>query len=134
MRYVVDTNIASAMLALREPVVRHLAKLAPEDIGLPVLVIAELLYGAERAQRKDENIARLHGLERSYPVLTVTRATAARYAQVRAALTARGRTKSDFDLVIACTALKHGAVLVTHDAALQDGSIHGLIVEDWLDE
>jgi hypothetical protein len=26
----------------------------------------------------------------------------------------------------------HGATLVTHDAALLDGSIVGLLVEDWL--
>lgn len=44
----------------------------------------------------------------------------------------RGRIKGDFDLVIACTAMETGAVLVTNDGALKDGSIEGLVVEDWL--
>jgi predicted nucleic acid-binding protein len=56
-----------------------------------------------------------------------------RYAAVRADVERRGRRKSDFDLVIACTAMEHGAVLVTNDAALKDGAIEGLVVEDWLD-
>ena len=56
-----------------------------------------------------------------------------RYAAVRAAVERRGRRKSDFDLVIACTALEHGAVLVTNDTALKEGAIEGLVVEDWLD-
>jgi predicted nucleic acid-binding protein len=44
----------------------------------------------------------------------------------------RGRRKSDFDLVIACPAIEHRAALVTNDAALKDGTIDGLVVEDWL--
>ena len=51
---------------------------------------------------------------------------------MRADLAARGVAKSDFDLVIACTALEHGATLVTNDGALKDGAIVGLAVEDWL--
>jgi predicted nucleic acid-binding protein len=34
--------------------------------------------------------------------------------------------------MIACTALEQEATLVTHDAALKDGAIEGLAVEDWL--
>jgi len=50
---------------------------------------------------------------------------------VRAELAARGLAKGDFDLLIACTALEHGVTLVTNDAALKDGSIDRLRVEDW---
>jgi len=44
----------------------------------------------------------------------------------------RGVVKSDFDLIIACTALEHGATLITSDAALLDGSIPELRSENWL--
>jgi hypothetical protein len=59
-------------------------------------------------------------------------AVVARYATVRAEVERRGHRKSDFDRVIACTALEHGATLVTNDGALEDGNIDGLVVEDWL--
>ena len=132
MRYVVDTNIAIAMLAQRQPVVVRLSSVAPEELGLSVLVIAELLFGARRSARVRQNVARVQALEAQFPVLPVTLPIVERYGFVRAELTARGVAKSDFDLVIACTALEHGATLVTNDGALKDGAIVGLTIEDWL--
>ena len=132
MRYVVDTNIAIAMLAQRQPVAERLSSVAPEELGLSVLVIAELLFGARRSARMRQNVARVQALEAQFPVPPVTRPIVERYSVVRADLAARGVAKSDFDLVIACTALEHGATLVTNDGALKDGAIVGLAVEDWL--
>jgi tRNA(fMet)-specific endonuclease VapC len=65
-------------------------------------------------------------------VLVLDETVAAHYGALRAALERRGRAKSDFDLVIAVTAMLAGATLVTHDQALLDHSIDGLRVEDWL--
>jgi len=61
-----------------------------------------------------------------------TRPIVERYGVVRAGLVARGIAKGDLDLLIGCTALEHGATLVTNDAGLKDGSISHLVVEDWL--
>jgi predicted nucleic acid-binding protein len=132
VKYVVDTNIAITMLAQRQAIVERLSSVAPEELGLSVLVIAELLFGARRSTRVRENVARVQALEAQFPMLPVTRSIAERYAIVRAELAARGVAKSDFDLLIACTALEHGATLVTNDGALKDGTIPGLVVEDWL--
>jgi tRNA(fMet)-specific endonuclease VapC len=132
VRYIVDTNIAIAMLAQRQHVVDRLSNVSPEELGLSVLVIGELLFGARRSARMHQNVARVQALEAQFPVLPVTRPIVERYGIVRAELAARGVVKSDFDLVIACTALEHGAALVTNDAALKDGAIVGLAIEDWL--
>ena len=88
-------------------------------------MFAELLFGVEKA--------RLERFAAGVRVLPFDLALATRYATVRAALERKGRAKTDFDLVIASTAMEHGAVLVTNDAALKDGAIEGLMVEDWLD-
>jgi hypothetical protein len=58
---------------------------------------------------------------------------ATRYATVRASLERKGRPKTDFVLVVACTALEHGATLITNDAGLKDGAIESLRVADGLD-
>ena len=71
MRYVVDTNIAIAMLAQRVPVVERLSHVALEDLGLSVIVIAEMLFGARRSARVSENVARVQRLEAKFPVLLV---------------------------------------------------------------
>jgi predicted nucleic acid-binding protein len=55
------------------------------------------------------------------------------YGENRAALERKGIVKSDFDLVIACTALEQDAILVTSDRGLLDDSIPSLRAEDWLE-
>lgn len=110
----------------------HLAHVDPSDVGIPLLVLAELLFGAEKSARRDENRERIQRLTEHLRLLPLGLAIARRYAVVRADVERRGRRKSDFDLMIACTALEQEATLVTHDAALKDGAIEGLAVEDWL--
>ena len=94
--------------------------------------MAELQFGAEKSSLREQNHARIQRLMDAFRVLHVGLAVVRRYAAVRAAIESVGRPKSDFDLMIACTALEQNATLVTHDAALKDGAIAGLVVEDWL--
>lgn len=54
----------------------------------------------------------MRALAGSLTVLPVTDAVADLYGQTRAALERRGLVKTDFDLVIACTALSLKAALV----------------------
>lgn len=79
-----------------------------------------------------ENIARVDELVARFGLQPFDEAAARRFAEVKADLRAKGRAKSDFDLAIASIALVHAATLITHDAALLDGSITLLLVEDWL--
>ena len=133
MRYVLDTNIVARVLDDDPHLLRKLARISSRDVGLPLPVLAELLFGAEKSNKRDKNSARIHHLTERFPVLPITLAIVRSYAAVRASVERRGRRKSDFDLVIACTVLEHGATLVTNDRSLKDGTIEGLIVEDWLD-
>jgi tRNA(fMet)-specific endonuclease VapC len=132
VKYVLDTNVVSRVLDGDERVLGPLAAVEPHDVGIPMLVLAELLFGAEKSGRREENRRRVQVVTERFPVLPIGLAIAERYAAVRAEVERHGRRKSDFDLVIACTALEQGAVLVTNDAALKDGAIVGLVVEDWL--
>jgi tRNA(fMet)-specific endonuclease VapC len=132
VKYVLDTNVVVRLLDGDERVLAHLADVDPRDVGIPLLVVAELLFGAEKSARREQNRARVQRLTESFPLLPLGLAIVRRYAVVRAEVEQRGRPKSDFDLMIACTALEHDAVLVTNDTALKDGSIDALRVEDWL--
>ena len=132
MKYVLDTNIVTRLLSGDERVLAHLVDVDPSDVGIPLLVLGELLFGAEKSARRDENRERIRRLTESLRLPQLGLEVVRRYAVVRAEVERRGRRKSDFDLMIACTALEHGATLVTHDAALKDGTIEGLAVEDWL--
>ncbi len=132
MRYALDTNAVVAALNGVQPVPTKLAALEAADILLPAPVIAELYFGAFASSRVRENVARIDRLLTLFDVQPFDEAAARRFAEVKAALRRAGRAKSDFDLAIASIALVHDATLVTHDTALLDGSILGLLVEDWL--
>ncbi|MGC4093361.1 MAG: PIN domain-containing protein [Polyangiaceae bacterium] len=132
MKYVLDTNVVARLLDGDERVLSRLAGVEPTDVGIPLVVLAELLFGAEKSARREQNRARVRRLTETFPMLQIGLAVIDRYAVVRAQVERSGRPKSDFDLVIACTALAQQATLVTHDAALNDGTIEGLLVEDWL--
>ncbi|HEX4336609.1 MAG TPA: type II toxin-antitoxin system VapC family toxin [Polyangiaceae bacterium] len=132
MKYVLDTNIVALWLRNDDRVLARLKTIKPADLGLPLMVLAELLFGAEKSARPKGNRDRVDRLAARIAVLPMTRVTIEHYAAERAQLEKRGLPKSDFDLIIACTALEHGAILVTNDGNLNDGSIKRLRVEDWL--
>jgi tRNA(fMet)-specific endonuclease VapC len=67
------------------------------DAGIPLLVLAELLFGAEKSARRDENRARIQRLTESLRIVPLGLAIARRYAVVRADVERRGRRKSDFE-------------------------------------
>ena len=92
------------------------------------------MSGARRSRRVDQNLGRLATLREEFVAMPVSDAVADRYGEVRADLQTRGVTKSDFDLLIACTALEQDALLVTADHGLLDGAIPGLRSENWLAE
>jgi len=132
VKYVLDTNVVARLLDNDARVALRFAAVAADSVGMPLVVLAELLFGVEKSARREQNRARLQRFAAGVRVLPFDVAVAARYAVVRAEVERKGRSKTDFDLVIACTALEHGATLITNDAALKDGAIGDLVVEDWL--
>jgi tRNA(fMet)-specific endonuclease VapC len=132
VKYVLDTNVVARLLDNDARVAPRFAAVATDSVGVPLVVLAELLFGVEKSARREHNRARLQRFAAGVRVLPFDVAVAARYAAVRAEMERKGRSKTDFDLVIACTVLEHGATLITNDAALTDGAIETLVVEDWL--
>ena len=132
MRYVLDSNIAIAAMNGVSEVIERLDGVEPGEVGIPLVAFAELLYGAYRSRRRAENLDRIRRLRHSIETLPLTDEVVDRYGETRADLKSRGLTKSDFDLLIACSALVEDAVPVTDDGGLLDGAISGLRVENWL--
>ena len=132
MRYVLDANIAIAALNDAGGVRKRLAAVPGTEVGVPLVAVAELLFGAHKSKRREENLKRVGALRRSIATLPLTDAVIDRYGATRAELESQGIVKSDFDLIIACTTVELDAVLVTNDHALLDGTIRGLRAENWL--
>jgi tRNA(fMet)-specific endonuclease VapC len=132
VRYALDSNIAIAALNGVASVRRRLADVPASEIGVPVAAIAELTFGAYKSRRTEDNLARIATLKGSVAVLPVNDRVVDLYGSTRASLESRGLVKSDFDLLIASSAIEADAVLVTSDRSLLDGTISGLRTENWL--
>jgi tRNA(fMet)-specific endonuclease VapC len=132
VRYVLDANIAIAALNGVGAVRSHLVDVPSSEVGIPIVALAELTFGAYKSQRRDANLERIAALRRSITVLNLDDGIVDLYGSTRAALERRGIVKSDFDLLILCTALAQDAVLVTNDQGLLDVEIDGLRTANWL--
>jgi tRNA(fMet)-specific endonuclease VapC len=103
------------------------------DVVTSLLVVGELIYGAEKSARREENLAAVEQqLAMLDGILPLTVEIVHRFGRLKADLERRGVTKQDIDLHIVATAIEAGATLVTNDRALLDGTIPGLTVENWL--
>lgn len=97
---------------------------------VPAIVKAELLIGAEKSSRPEEERLRVESLLLPFDIVPFDEACAVQYARIRAHLESKGRTIGANDYLIAATALAHSAVLVTNNVS-EFKRVPGLSIESW---
>lgn len=122
-----DTSVAIRFLngdaAITEKV------LALPEIVLPIVVVGELLFGAENSTRPLQNLPRYLEFISACVVVPLGGETAKIYARTRLALKRKGRPIPMNDVWIAAQCIEQGWVLVTDDTDF--GYVDGLILEPW---
>lgn len=129
--YLLDTNILVDISRRRLNSAYDL--LMDSDASLfkvPAVVKAELLLGAEKSLRPDEERLKVNSLLLPFEIIPFDETCAAHYAKIRAALERKGQTIGSNDYLIAATALAHGAVLVTNNVD-EFKRVPGLSLECW---
>ena len=131
MRYLLDTNILSALVrSPRGVVAERIRDIGEADVYTSVIVAAELRYGAVR--RGSARLS-LH-IETVLDAFEIVpwRAPHDRvYAELRFGLEQAGTPIGSNDLLIATQALADGSVLVT-DNTREFARISALTIENWL--
>lgn len=87
-----------------------------EPVAIAAITASELLHGVERAGRQESRARRHQFVERvvsDFPVLPFGLAEAREHARAWAALAAAGTPIGPHDLLVAATALAHGAAVAT---------------------
>lgn len=135
-RYLIDTNIWSALIRGASPSVRN--KLIALDVGqvcMSPVVFGELALGYLMCEKKGDKTAKrkqaLEALLNLSTPLTIDAAVASTYAKLRATLEAQGTPIGRNDTWIAAEALHHGLTVVT-DNVREFERVNGLTVENWL--
>lgn len=131
MKFLLDTNACIRVLTGSSPrLVARLRDTPPSAVTLCSVTRAELLYGARRSARVDENLELLDRFFAPLVSLPFDDRAAEHYAAIRADLAARGEPIGPLDLQIAAIARAHDLTVVTHNTR-EFRRVVGLRVADW---
>ncbi len=130
--WVLDSNTISYYFRGDPQVVSRLQALPPAQIGVPAIVEYELRYGLLRLAREaaTPRLAALATLLRPMQILPFDSECAAHAARIRAELEAAGTPIGPHDTLIAATALRHQATLVTRNVR-EFSRVAGLLWANW---
>jgi tRNA(fMet)-specific endonuclease VapC len=130
VKYLLDTNTCVFALKQRSRVVEQLRKCVPEDLGVAIITVAELWFGARKSVRPEATRREIDAFLKPFEVLPFDHEAADEYARLRFELERIGRPIGERDLLIASIAVARRLIVVTHNVS-EFGRLAGLIVEDW---
>jgi len=103
---------------------------AEQSPAISIITVGESCFGALRSGSPEKNKAICQRFIDRVAVVLLDQSAMSRFAEIKAQLAERGELLEDPDLLIAATALTHGAPLITHNTS-HFARIDGLRVEDW---
>lgn len=130
MKYLLDTCVCVSLLRGDSNVAKTIAEVGPRNCMISEITRAELLVGVAMSKSK--------GIDRTKPVkalldmfqqVPITNAIEY-YAEEKVRLRASGQTIEDFDLLIACTAVSEGLVMVSANSC-HLGRVYGIRLQNW---
>ena len=101
-------------------------------VVMSAITFAELINGARKSQRVEDNLRRLNALSELIEVLPFDKDAALTYGSVRSSLEKRGLIIGGNDLFIAAHALSLNVTLVTNNER-EFSRVDGLKIENWVE-
>ena len=101
-RFLIDTNIVTAIFAQKASVLQRLQQAL--FYFLPSIVLGELYYGARKSGRVEANVQRVEEFAAQNSILDCDAETARHYGFIREALRAKGKPIPENDIWIAALA------------------------------
>jgi len=132
MEVMLDTNICIYIIKQRpQSVLQRFNSFPVRDIGISIITLAELQYGAARSGQPRKNRDALEQFISALDVAVFDRPASEAYGRTRATLEKKGRPIGAMDLLIAAHALSLGVRLVTNNER-EFKQVPGLKVENWV--
>ena len=131
MKVMLDTNICIYIIKQKpRSVLERFAAFPVGDLGISVITLAELEYGASKSSEPDRNREALEQFVSPLEIAVFDRLATSVYGKIRALLEKRGRPIGSMDLLIAAHALRLNVRLVTNNMR-EFKRVPGLRVENW---
>lgn len=112
-RRLFDTNIVVGLLANDPTICERTVPIS--NIYLPVAVLGELIFGAQKSRRMVENMERIDRVLERATIIDHDTVTAYEYGVIRNQLGVKGRMIRENDIWIAAVARQHDLTLVSRD-------------------
>lgn len=131
MKYMLDTNVCIYIINKRSPqAIKKLLKLKPSDIYLSSITLAELRYGIEKSQHRDQNRKALEEFIQAFNIVSFDTEASLHYGEIRVDLEKRGKIIGPLDMLIAAHARSLHVTLVTNNKKEFERVPH-LKITDW---
>ncbi len=131
MKVMLDTNICIYIIKQKpRSVLERFAAFPVGDLGISVITLAELEYGASKSSEPDRNREALEQFVSPLEIAVFDRLATSVYGKIRALLEKRGRPIGSMDLLIAAHALSLNVRLVTNNMR-EFKRVPDLRVENW---
>lgn len=116
MSYFLDSNTCIYFLkGLHVNIQKNLQTRKPQEIKIPAMVVAELLFGAAHSKRVKQNRETVITFLVPYEIVPFDATAAEMYSRVRSQLASSGTPIGPNDLIVAATVMAHQGTLVTNN-------------------
>jgi tRNA(fMet)-specific endonuclease VapC len=131
MKYLLDSNICIHFFRGKFGVIGKLNEVGLRNCAISEISLAELVYGAENSKNPSKNHEIINQFVDQITILPIYDSIL-NYGKEKARLRKIGKMVSDFDLLIGCTAVEKGLVMVTEN--LKDFQrISNIRLENWIE-
>ena len=131
LKYMLDTNTVIYALKDRPAKVRAAFKKHAGEMCLSSISLGELIYGAEKSARVEQNLKVIESLAARLVIEAFNTQAAMHFGQLRAELARSGKLIGPYDMMIAGHARALGLILVTNNQR-EFGRVPGLRIENWV--
>ena len=128
--FLLDTSICVALFRGNRNIAQRLNAVGKERCFVSDVVVAELLVGAYKSNKPEENLRQIYDFLSEVRVIPFAE-TMHEFALERVHLWDAGNKIDDFDLLIGCAAKAKNLTMVTHNVKHFE-HIGGLTIEDWV--
>jgi tRNA(fMet)-specific endonuclease VapC len=130
-KYLLDTDISVFYLRGKYNVNQKLKDIIGYDnCFISEITLAELKYGAELSEKPEDNLRSVNEFANKIGILPIFNSLDL-YAKEKARLRKIGSIIDDFDLLIGCSAIKNGLILVTNNENHFE-RLTNIKIENWI--
>lgn len=130
MKYLIDTNICTHFFRGQFDLIDKFDEIKLNNCAISEITLAELIFGAENSSNPKKNYKLIDKFSERVKILPIFNALNI-YAKEKVRLRKKGEMISDFDMLIAATAISNDLIMVTENIK-EFKRIRGIQIENWI--